>query len=51
LRRAIDRLFHAHEGTCDIAYGIVGYDSLAEYEAYRERLRKDKYRIANKRPE
>ena len=27
-----------HEGTNDVAYGIIGFESLAEYEAYRARL-------------
>jgi hypothetical protein len=30
-----------HEGTNDIAWGIIGFDSLAAYEAYRVRLRSD----------
>jgi NIPSNAP len=30
-----------HEGTNDIAWGIVGFDSLASYETYRARLRSD----------
>ena len=29
------------EGTNDIAWGIIGFDSLASYEAYRARLRSD----------
>ena len=29
------------EGTNDIAWGIIGFDSLAAYEAYRARLRAD----------
>ena len=39
--------FMLHEGTCNIACGIVGYDSLVEYEAYRERLIQDKEGRAN----
>ncbi len=39
--------FMPHEGTCDIAFGMVGYDSLADYEAYRKRLREDKAGHAN----
>ena len=28
-----------HEGTNNIAFGLISFDSLAAYEAYRERLR------------
>lgn len=31
--------FLPHEGSNDIAWGLVGFDSLAAYEAYRARLR------------
>jgi len=30
-----------HEGTNDVAYGLISFDSLAAYEAYRARLRED----------
>ncbi len=30
-----------HEGTNDVAYGLISFDSLASYEAYRARLRSD----------
>ncbi|MBE7369639.1 NIPSNAP family protein [Ramlibacter pallidus] len=33
--------FLPHEGTNDIAWGLIGFDSLADYEAYRARLRAD----------
>lgn len=33
--------FMPHEGTNDIAFGIIGFDSLASYENYRRRLRED----------
>jgi hypothetical protein len=33
--------FLPHEGTNDVAWGLVGFDSLAAYEAYRARLRAD----------
>jgi NIPSNAP len=33
--------FLPHEGTNDVAWGLIGFDSLASYEAYRARLRKD----------
>jgi hypothetical protein len=33
--------FLPHEGTNDIAWGIVAFDSLAAYEVYRTRLRTD----------
>ncbi len=33
--------FLPHEGTNDIAWGLIAFDSLAAYEAYRARLRGD----------
>jgi hypothetical protein len=30
-----------HEGTDTIAYGLISFESLAAYEAYRERLKSD----------
>ena len=33
--------FLPHEGTNDIAWGLIAFDSLASYEAYRARLRLD----------
>jgi hypothetical protein len=33
--------FLPHEGTNDIAWGLVSFESLAAYEAYRARLRSD----------
>jgi hypothetical protein len=33
--------FLPHEGTNDIAWGLIGFDSLAAYEAYRVRLKAD----------
>ena len=33
--------FLPHEGTNDIAWGLIGFESLAAYEAYRARLRAD----------
>lgn len=33
--------FMPHEGTNDIAWGLIGFDSLAAYEAYRHRLKAD----------
>jgi NIPSNAP len=33
--------FLPHEGTNDIAWGLIGFDSLASYEQYRARLRAD----------
>jgi len=33
--------FLPYEGTNDIAWGLVGFESLAAYEAYRARLRDD----------
>jgi hypothetical protein len=39
--------FLPHEGTNDVAWGIIGFDSLAAYEAYRRRLREDDEARAN----
>jgi hypothetical protein len=33
--------FLPHEGTNDVAWGLIGCESLAGYEAYRARLRTD----------
>ena len=33
--------FMPFEGTNDVAYALVGFDSIASYERYRERLRAD----------
>ncbi|MEM5436277.1 NIPSNAP family protein [Paraburkholderia diazotrophica] len=39
--------FLPHEGTNDIAWGLVAFDSLAAYEAYRARLRIDPASVGN----
>lgn len=39
--------FLPHEGTNDIAWGLIAFDSLASYEAYRARLRTDSEAQAN----
>jgi hypothetical protein len=39
--------FVPHEGTNDVAWGIISFDSLAGYEAYRARLREDPEGRAN----
>lgn len=39
--------FVPHEGTNDIAWGLIAFDSLADYEAYRARLRSDAEGRAN----
>ena len=36
-----------HEGTDNIAYGLISFDSLAAYEAYRARLKSDSEGAAN----
>jgi hypothetical protein len=36
-----------HEGTNNIAYGLISFDSLASYEAYRARLKSDPAGAAN----
>jgi len=33
--------FLPHEGTNDIAWGLIAFDSLAAYEAYRAKLKTD----------
>ena len=33
--------FLPHEGTNNVAWGLIGFDSLASYEAYRARLKAD----------
>jgi hypothetical protein len=33
--------FLPHEGTNDVAWGLIGFESLAAYEAYRARLKTD----------
>ena len=39
--------FLPHEGTNDVAWGLIGFDSLAAYETYRARLRSDSEALAN----
>ncbi len=39
--------FLPHEGTNDIAWGLISFDSLAAYEAYRARLKADPEGAAN----
>jgi hypothetical protein len=39
--------FMPHEGTNDVAFAMIGFDSLAAYEAYRARLRTDPKSVAN----
>ena len=36
-----------HEGTNNIAFALISFESLAAYEAYRARLRKDAEGMAN----
>ena len=36
-----------HEGTIDVAFGLVSFASLADYEAYRARIKADNAAIAN----
>ncbi len=36
-----------HEGTNHVAYGLITFASLADYEAYRARLRADEQGAAN----
>ncbi|MGH8179289.1 MAG: NIPSNAP family protein [Steroidobacter sp.] len=39
--------FLPHEGTNDIAWGLIAFDSLAAYEAYRTKLKADSEGKAN----
>ncbi|MGF6756709.1 NIPSNAP family protein [Paraburkholderia sp. GAS42] len=39
--------FLPHEGTNDIAWGLIAFESLAAYEAYRARLKTDPESVAN----
>lgn len=39
--------FLPHEGTNDVAWGLVAFDGLAAYEAYRARLKADPEGRAN----
>ena len=39
--------FLPHEGTNDIAWGVIGFESLAAYEQYRARLKSDAEGRAN----
>ena len=39
--------FLPHEGTNDIAWGLIAFDNLASYEAYRARLKTDAESRAN----
>ena len=39
--------FLPHEGTNDVAWGLIAFASLADYEAYRARLKSDAEGRAN----
>ena len=39
--------FLPHEGTNDVAWGLIAFDSLASYETYRARLKSDTEAQAN----
>jgi len=39
--------FLPHEGANDVAWGLIGCDSLAAYESYRSRLKQDAEARAN----
>jgi NIPSNAP len=39
--------FLPHEGTNNVAYGLISFDSLAAYEVYRNRLKTDEEGRAN----
>ncbi|MFM2421811.1 MAG: hypothetical protein RL291_341 [Pseudomonadota bacterium] len=37
----VDGYWMPHEGTNNIAFGLISFESLADYEAYRARLKAD----------
>jgi hypothetical protein len=39
--------FLPHEGSNDVAWGLIAFDSLAAYERYRARLKTDPESLAN----
>ena len=39
--------FLPHEGTNDVAWGLIAFESLAAYETYRARLRSDSEALEN----
>jgi hypothetical protein len=39
--------FLPHEGTNDVAWGLIAFDTLAAYEAYRARLKSDPEALEN----
>lgn len=39
--------FLPHEGTNNVAWGLIAFDSLASYESYRARLKRDAESLAN----
>jgi len=39
--------FMPHEGTNDVAFAMIGFESLAAYEIYRARLKSDEKSMAN----
>lgn len=39
--------FLPHEGTNDVAWGLIAFDSLASYEVYRARIKADPEGIEN----
>jgi hypothetical protein len=43
----LDGYWMPHEGTNNIAFGLISFASLADYEAYRARLKADQAGAAN----
>ena len=43
----VDGYWMPHEGTNDIAFGLISFPSLASYEAYRARIKTDPEGAAN----
>lgn len=43
----LDGYWMPHEGSNNIAFGLISFDCLADYEAYRARLRADEEGMRN----
>ena len=43
----LDGYWMPYEGTNNVAYGLISFASLADYEAYRKRLRADAEGVQN----
>lgn len=43
----VDGYWMPHEGTNNVAFGVISFESLAAYEAYRTRIKADRDGAAN----